>query len=125
MGFAKKWSEKEIRIRLKNLEKIIPSDVIKNRVLLQMDFTRNEVDAMNLAYYSLKRNYSKVRADNFGTLNKIDYEKNGTLFDGDMRYWGNLLDNSITTQNDYSSTWEIISYYPIQYTTGQQSQFLF
>ena len=73
MEEVRKWSEKDIKIKLHNLRKRIPLSVIQQEVKLYKYATSNLADAMNLAYYSLKRRYSKINIYNFGVPKQVTY----------------------------------------------------
>ena len=74
MTYARKYNEQEIDIRLKNLKKILGDTTVEGALFIQKYLTDNEIDAKNMAYYNLKRLYSKIKGYNFGFVNNIEYE---------------------------------------------------
>ena len=95
MKKVRKWSEKDIRIKLKNLKKIINPIFIEGEILFQQKYTSNLVDAMNLAFYSLKQRYSKISASKYGWINTIDYEPKPIKVQQNTPHW-------FETQNSYT-----------------------
>lgn len=74
MGKVRKWSNKDIAIKLKNLAKIISHNEISAEINYAMKYTNNFVDAMNIAYYALKRKHSKIKLSNFGLIRQVEFE---------------------------------------------------
>ena len=71
---VRKWSEKDIRIKLTNLAKILGMLNVQAEIQWQKKYTDNECDAMNLAYYSLKNKFSKIQRNTFGFVRTPEYE---------------------------------------------------
>ena len=94
----RKWCEKDIRIKLENLKKILGSYVVDREISLQGFYTDNVCDQLNMAYYSLKNRHSKIHRWKYGVTRQVDYEP--------KKYyeWLGGLDNSwtITTSATYS-----------------------
>jgi len=70
----KKWSVEELRKRLENLKKITPSLVVDFQIAMAKTLTLDERDALYIAYYALKKKYSKINYSKFGGLKRVGYE---------------------------------------------------
>ena len=74
MRNVRKWSSRDITIKLKNLTRIIPYNEIEREIKYAHHYTNNITDAMNIAYYSLKRKHSKIIMGNFGLIRQVEYK---------------------------------------------------
>ena len=71
---VRKWCEKDIRIKLENLEKLLGSWLVNREIMFQGQYTDNECDKLNLAYYSLKNKFSKIHRWKYGLVRNVEYE---------------------------------------------------
>ena len=90
---VRKWCEKDIRIKLENLKKILGSYVVDREIMLQGQYTDNECDKLNMAYYSLKDKHSRIYRWKYGVTRPVDYEpkKKKKYYE-----WSGGLDNTWT-----------------------------
>jgi hypothetical protein len=93
---VRKWCEKDIRIKLENLKKILGSYVVDSEISLQGIYTDNVCDQLNMAYYSLKSRYSKIYRWRYGITRQVDYEPKKR-----KKYYGNTW-TITTTSATYS-----------------------
>ena len=102
---VRKWSEKDIMIKLTNLGKKLGQIYIQAEIDFQKKYTDNYCDALNLAYYSLKNKFSKIQRSKFGFVRTPEYEpKKRKLANFDGQYmWYNC--------NDYTSLYANIIYH--------------
>jgi hypothetical protein len=88
---VRKWCEKDIRIKLENLKKILGDYLVNREIMLQGQYTDNECDKLNLAYYSLKNKFSKIHRWKYGLIRNVNYEiKKRRPFNwelDDLDYW--------------------------------------
>jgi hypothetical protein len=95
---VRKWSEKDIMIKLTNLAKKLGWLNVQTEIDFQKKYTDNTCDAMNLAYYSLKNKFSKIKRERFGFVRTPEYEpKKKRNYGYDM--WINY--NDYMGYNDY------------------------
>lgn len=106
---VRKWSEKDITIKLRNLGEKIGWMIVYTEIEYQKKYTDNICDAMNLAFYSLKNKFSKICRSNFGFVRVPEYEPKKTFFNGNVYDWYNYKDccNVYTTSYTTSAS----SYY--------------
>lgn len=71
---VRKWCEKDIRIKLNNLKKLLGTYLVDREIMLQGQYTDNECDKLNLAYYSLKNRFSKINRWKYGLVRNVEYE---------------------------------------------------
>ena len=62
----KKWSIEELRKRIRNLKKIIPYEVVSWHITFARSLTYSERDALYIAYYELRKIFSKINYSRFG-----------------------------------------------------------
>lgn len=98
---VRKWSEKDIMIKLTNLGKKFGWLTIQYEIDFQKKYTDNTCDAMNLAYYSLKNKMCKINRGKYGYVRTPEYEPKKR-----KDYYGNYM---WYNYNDYSTsyTWTI------------------
>ena len=94
---VRKWSEKDIMIKLTNLGKKFGWIPIQSEIDFQKKYTDNTCDAMNLAYYALKNRYCKIHRSKFGIIRIPEYEPKKRNYGYDM--WYNY--NDYMGYNDY------------------------
>jgi len=66
----KKWDLDTMKIKLKNLEKIIPSTTIATFLSVKLMNAKSELDAYYLTYYELKDIFLKYKRSSFGDTSK-------------------------------------------------------
>lgn len=66
----KKWDLDTMKIKIKNLKKIIPSTMIDSFLSLKLTNAKSELDAYYLTYYGLKDMYLKYKRSSFGNVTK-------------------------------------------------------
>ena len=76
----KRWDLPTMRIKFKNLEKIISKVEIQHKISYYDMICVNHLDALYLAYYDLKYEHSKIKLENFGSYKKISYTIKNTNF---------------------------------------------
>lgn len=111
MGEVRKWSSRDITIKLKNLTRIIPYNEIEREIKYAHHYTNDVTDAMNIAYYALKRKHSKIIMGNFGLIRQVEYKPKPS-----NRFYGYYI--------PYSYTWSSSSngyYIPSSYTWSPSS----
>lgn len=102
---VRKWSERDIMIKLTNLGKLLGWITVKAEIEFQMKYTDNTCDAMNLAYYSLKNKFSKIKRDKFGFVRTPEYEpKKRKSADYGQYMWYNYNDFTSLYTTSYTVT---------------------
>lgn len=66
----KKWDLDTMKIKIKNLEKVIPSTIIGKFLSIKLMNAKSELDAYYLTYYGLKDIYLKYKRSSFGNATK-------------------------------------------------------
>lgn len=66
----KKWDLDTMKIKIKNLEKIIPSTIIGEFLSVKSMNAKSELDAYYLTYYELKDAFLKYKRSSFGDTTK-------------------------------------------------------
>ena len=66
----KKWDLETMKIKLKNLEKIIPSTIIGTHLSVNFICAKSELDAYYLTYYEVKDMFLKYKRSSFGDTTK-------------------------------------------------------
>ena len=66
----KKWDLDTMKIKIKNLEKIIPSTIIGAFLSVKSMNAKSELDAYYLTYYELKDIFLKYKRSSFGDTTK-------------------------------------------------------
>lgn len=109
---VRKWSERDIMIKLTNLGKLLGWFTVQTEIEFQKKYTDNACDAMNLAYYSLKNRFCKIKRERFGFVRTPEYEpkkKRNYGYDMWINYndYTNLYATSytITTSTYTNSIW--------------------
>jgi len=69
----KRWSKEVMEKRLENLKKIINHYFVDSEIRMAKNLTENELDALYIAYYSLKDRYCKIKRSSFGKPKKVGY----------------------------------------------------
>lgn len=94
----KKWDLDTMKIKIKNLEKIIPSTIIFTRFHTNLMNAESELDAYYLTYYELKDMFLKYKRSSFGDTTKNIKEVYGTN-------WEAILNQPLTrAQTTWSSS---------------------
>lgn len=101
MGDVRKWSYNDIKIKLENLKKIINPYEIEHQIRIGKRYTDDETDAMNIAYYNLKRFYSKIKGSRYGVERLVSYKPRQRTYFDYVDY------KSLWNDTNYSSTWTI------------------
>lgn len=71
IGYAnKKWDLDTMKIKIKNLEKIIPLHIVAMYLSINKANAKSELDAYYLTYYELKDIYLKYKRSSFGDTTK-------------------------------------------------------
>ena len=92
----KKWDLPTMEKKLELLKKVIPAEIVDLRIGSYLCYTEDRLDALYLAYYSLKDEYCKIKRRSFGEPKKVEY-KPKTVKWYDSNEW------TITTSS-YSTT---------------------
>lgn len=66
----KRWDLDTIKIKFKNLEKIIPYTTIATLLSVNLMYAKSELDAYYLTYYELKDMFLKYKRSSFGDTTK-------------------------------------------------------
>lgn len=66
----KKWDLDTMKIRIKNLEKIIPLDIVGMYLSINKMYAKSELDVYYLTYYELKDMFLKYKRSSFGDTTK-------------------------------------------------------
>lgn len=115
----KRWSKEVIEKRLENLKKIIPPSIVDAEIRVAKVKADDELDALYLAYYSLKDSYCKIKRKTFGIPKNVKYTpKRVAWYSND---WSACYDNTeyfyppttastsatiyTYNANDYFNTW--------------------
>ncbi len=69
----RKYCLNDIRIKLNNLKKRFGAYQVDNEIAFQRQYTNNEIDYLNMAYYALKSRFCRIHMWRYGVVNKIDY----------------------------------------------------
>ncbi len=93
MADVRKWSYNDIVIKLENLKKIIDPYEIEHQIRIGKSYTDDITDALNIAYYNLKKKYLKIQMNKFGYIRPVTYIPR-------QREYYNYYSN-------YNSTWTI------------------
>ena len=101
---VRKWSERDIMIKLTNLGKLLGWFTVQTEIEFQKKYTDNACDAMNLAYYSLKNRFCKINRHKFGYVRTPEYEPKKRLVRSIYDYNGYMTDNSYTISYTTSCT---------------------
>lgn len=72
--YAKKLPIDNVSVKLNNLKKIINPIIIEGEINAAKFATDDETDALNIAYYSLKNMFSKIKRYRYGTVLNVDYK---------------------------------------------------
>jgi hypothetical protein len=102
----KKWDLPTMEKKLELLKKVIPAEIVDLRIGSYLCYTEDRLDALYLAYYSLKDEYCKIKRRSFGEPKKVEY-KPKTVKWYDSNEW--------TISNDY--TWTVTTAYSTSTTT--------
>lgn len=70
-GYVDMWSLDEIRIRIRNLKKILPDAEIDFAIHIHSCITTDECELLHLAYYYLKSKFCKIERSNWGKVNSV------------------------------------------------------
>ena len=66
----KKWDLDTMKIKIKNLEKIIPLSIVDMYLSMNKVNAKSELDAYYLTYYELKDVFLKYKRSSFGDITK-------------------------------------------------------
>lgn len=66
----KKWDLDTMKIKIKNLEKIIPFNIVGRYLSINKVYAKSELDAYYLTYYDLKDIFLKYKRSSFGDTTK-------------------------------------------------------
>lgn len=94
----KRWDLPTMEKKLELLKKVIPAGIVDLRVGSFLCYTEDRLDALYLAYYSLKDEYCKIKRRTFGEPKIVEY-KPKTI------EWVNGYVSNAWTTSDY--TWTI------------------
>ena len=95
----KKWDLSTMEKKLELLKKVIPAEIVDLRISSYLCCTEDRLDALYLAYYSLKDEYCKIKRRSFGEPKIVEYKPKT------IKWETNFNDNLWTTSNDY--TWTV------------------
>ena len=106
----KRWDLPTMEKKLELLKKVIPAEIVDLRIGVNLCCTDDRLDALYLAYYSLKDEFCKIKRKSFGEPKIVEYKPKTIKWDYD--YGNNMWTTSnyawtITT----SSTTTTSSYY--------------
>ena len=93
----KKWDLETMKIKFKNLEKIIPYPTIATLFSINLMYAKSELDAYYLTYYELKDAFLKYKRSSFGDTSK-NIKKVREL------NWEDILNEQLTTRLSSSYT---------------------
>ena len=85
----KKWDLDSMKIKIKNLKKIIPFHIVNIHLSVNKVNAKSELDAYYLTYYELKDMFLKYKRSSFGDTTK-NIKK---VYELD---WKNILDEQLT-----------------------------
>ena len=97
----KKWSREQIEIRLENLKKIIDPFIINMKIHKCKSLCDSEYDALYMAFYDLKDQYSRLPRIKFGAPKLIGYvpKNNGWYATSDNEFI------NVLTTTEGNTTW--------------------
>lgn len=90
--------------RLENLKKVVDGNLISYHYFQALGKTDNELDALYLTYYDLKRDVLRYNRCVFGVVNEIDYAPKINWNEYKSLYDYNASDISYTTSYVTSPT---------------------
>ena len=94
----KKWDLPTMEKKLELLKKAIPAEIVDLRIGSYLCYTEDRLDALYLAYYSLKDEYCKIKRRSFGEPKIVEYKPKTIK-------WETNFDDNLWTTSDY--TWTI------------------
>ena len=101
----KKWDLPAMEMIMKNLSKYVPEEIIQWTIDMYLRQTDNRLDALYLAYYSLKDSYCKIKRKTFGIPKSVEYEPKKNE---ESITWYTASPRDYTwSANDY--TWDVIT----------------
>lgn len=120
----KKWSMEQIVIRLENLKKIIDPFIINMKIHKCKALCDSEYDALYMAFYELKDQYSRLPRIKFGEPKLIGYVPKGWYITSDNDFLNVLTTSGITTlttsdndfMNVYSNYYQNYNFSDAEYT---------
>lgn len=103
----KKWDLPTMEKKLELLKKVIPADIVDLRIGSYLSCIEDRLDALYLAYYSLKDEFCKIKRRSFGEPKIVEYKPKTIKWDYD--YGNNMWATSnytwtITTSDSTSAT---------------------
>lgn len=106
----KRWDLPTMEKKLELLKKVIPAEIVNLRIDSFLCSTEDRLDALYLAYYSLKDEFCKIKRRSFGEPKIVEYKPKTIKWDYD--YGSNAW-----------NTWTITTSYSTSYTTTTSSSY--
>ena len=98
----KRWDLPTMEKKLELLKKVIPAEIVGLRINSYLCYAEDRLDALYLAYYSLKDEYCKIKRRTFGEPKIVEYKPKTVKWDYDYG-------NNMWTTSDY--TWTVTTSY--------------
>lgn len=99
----KRWDLPTMEKKLELLKKVIPAEIVNLRIDSYLCYADDRLDALYLAYYSLKDEFCKIKRRSFGEPKKVEY-KPKTVKWYDSNAWTTSDYTWTITTSSYSTT---------------------
>lgn len=106
----KRWDLPTMEKKLELLKKVIPAEIVNLRIDSYLCYADDRLDALYLAYYSLKDEYCKIKRRTFGEPKIVECKPKT------IKWETNFNDNLWTTSSDY--TWTVTTSYSTSTTSS-------
>jgi len=110
----KRWDLPTMEKKLELLKKVIPAEIVDSRIKLYLCYAEDRLDALYLAYYSLKDEYCKIKRRTFGEPKIVGYKPKTVKWECDYG-------NNMWTASDY--TWTVTTSYSTSSTSTTSSYY--
>lgn len=104
----KRWNEEQMKVRVENLKKVIPPNVVDFELLAAREKADKEIDALYIVYYTLRDRYCKIRRSAFGIPKYVDFTRkvvtNSYEYYTPDNWWWMGYTNASTSSTYYSTT---------------------
>lgn len=107
----KRWDLPTMEKKLELLKKVIPAEIVNLRIDSYLCYADDRLDALYLAYYSLKDEYCKIKRRTFGEPKKVEYKPKTVKWDYDYGSNAWTTSNYTWTVTISDSTSATSSYY--------------
>ena len=105
----KRWDLPTMEKKLELLKKVIPAEIVDLRIDSYLCYADDRLDALYLAYYSLKDEFCKIKRRSFGEPKIVEYKPKTIKWDYDYV-------NNMWTTNEY--TWTVTTSYSTSTTSS-------